>query len=84
MEDDTANTIGELTSTQRRAFRVNRKLWNEQYQRLGRRVADPESDEWELVEGFSGEGCGDVIGNNFKYVNGRKIAVKSDQANPGK
>jgi hypothetical protein len=84
MEDDTANTIGELTSTQRRAFRVNRKLWNEQYQRLGRRVADPESDEWELMESVSGEGCGEVIGNNFKYINGRKIAVKSDQANPGK
>jgi hypothetical protein len=47
-------------------------------------VADPESDEWELMESVSGEGFGEVIGNNFKYINGRKIAVKSDQANPGK
>jgi len=47
-------------------------------------VADPESDEWGLVEGFSGERCDEIIGNNFKYIDGRKIAVKSDQANPGK
>lgn len=51
MANDSEKTIGQFSSENRRAFRVNKRLWDAQQSGgLVKPLADPEADEWKSVD----------------------------------
>jgi hypothetical protein len=76
MENDKEGVINGFRSEERRAFRWNKKTWDRESARLGGRMASSSSDEWDPLDSTSGERRETSVGNSYKYISGRKIAVE--------
>jgi len=83
MEDDSEKTIGLFYPRDRRAFRVNKKLWEIEHERLGGRVAGSSSKNWRTVEGVSRKGLGDGAGDTVRYSNGIKTLIQYHKIDSG-
>lgn len=83
MGDDSEKQIGQFSSNDRRNFRINRKLWEIEHERLGTRLADPGSKNWSAVEGIARKESDEVSRTPVRYSNGIEALVQYHQAHPG-
>jgi hypothetical protein len=83
MGDDSEKTIGLFYPKDRRAFRINKKLWEHEYERLGGRVASSSSKNWHTVEGVARKGFDESPRNLIRYSNGIEAIVQYHKVNSG-
>lgn len=80
MDNDKEEKIGILKPLDRRAFRINKKLWDIEHDRLGGRVASDGSKNWSSVEVTQRKEQSGGPELTRRYSNGIEAIVQFHQA----
>ena len=83
MSNDREGQVNGFTSEDRRNFRINKKLWDEQSARLGGRVAGDSSRNWNSVDAPAPKKLQESTRKPVKYSNGIEALVQYHQIDRG-